>query len=39
MGRLGQAEEVAGTVLFLCSPSAHFITGQSLPIDGGWTVG
>lgn len=39
MGRLGQAEEVAGTVLFLCSKSANFITGQSLPVDGGWTVG
>ncbi len=38
MGRLGQAEEVAGTILFLCSQSAGFITGQSLPIDGGWTV-
>jgi len=38
MGRFGQAEEVAATILFLCSHSAGFITGQSLPIDGGWTV-
>ncbi len=39
IGRLGQAVEVAETVLFLCSKSASFITGQSLPIDGGWTTG
>jgi len=33
--RLGQPEDVAGTVLFFASPQADFITGQSINIDGG----
>jgi 2-hydroxycyclohexanecarboxyl-CoA dehydrogenase len=33
--RLGRPEEVAGTVLFLASEEASFITGQALSIDGG----
>ena len=37
-GRLGQAEEVASTVLWLCSPGASFIHGQTLAVDGGWTL-
>jgi NAD(P)-dependent dehydrogenase (short-subunit alcohol dehydrogenase family) len=39
MGRIGQPEEVADAVLFLCSPRAAFITGAILPIDGGQTAG
>lgn len=38
IGRIGQAEEVAKTVLFLCSDAASFITGQCLPVDGGYTA-
>ncbi|MEH2240570.1 SDR family oxidoreductase [Nostoc sp.] len=35
MGRMGSSEEIASTVLFLCSDAAAYITGQSLVVDGG----
>jgi 3-oxoacyl-[acyl-carrier protein] reductase len=35
-GRLGRPEEVAHAVLFLCSPLASYITGQTLGVNGGW---
>jgi NAD(P)-dependent dehydrogenase (short-subunit alcohol dehydrogenase family) len=37
MGRWGELDELAGAVVFLASPSASFITGASLFVDGGWT--
>lgn len=36
LGRFGTPSEVAHTVLFLCSPLASYITGQTLEINGGW---
>jgi len=35
MGRVGEPEEVSQVVVWLCSDAASFITGHSLPIDGG----
>ena len=37
--RLGQPEEVAATVVWLCSDQASFITGATIPIDGGRMAG
>jgi NAD(P)-dependent dehydrogenase (short-subunit alcohol dehydrogenase family) len=38
MGRPAQPEEIAGVVAFLASDDAGFVTGVTLPIDGGLTV-
>ena len=35
LGRIAEPADVAGTVLFLCSEAADFITGQTLMVDGG----
>jgi 3-oxoacyl-[acyl-carrier protein] reductase len=34
-GRLGENEEVADTILFLCSDAARYIHGQTIEINGG----
>lgn len=39
IGRMGNPEEVAETVIWLCSDSASFVTGAILPVDGGWIAG
>ena len=38
LGRIGKPEEVAGPVVFLVSPAASLITGETLMVDGGWTI-
>jgi NAD(P)-dependent dehydrogenase (short-subunit alcohol dehydrogenase family) len=38
MGRVGQPEEIADIVMFLCSNASSFITGQAIAVDGGMTV-
>ena len=36
MGRFGNAEELAGAAIFLSSPAASYITGETLDVDGGY---
>jgi NAD(P)-dependent dehydrogenase (short-subunit alcohol dehydrogenase family) len=36
--RWGQPDDIAGAVIFLCSPAAAFITGVVLPVDGGYLI-
>ena len=38
IGRLGQPEEIANAVLWLCSPLASYIIGQAIAVDGGYTI-
>lgn len=38
IGRLGTVEEIADTVLWLCSDHSGFIIGQSIAVDGGYTI-
>jgi Tropinone reductase 1 len=36
MGRIGEAEEVASAVAFLCLPAASYVTGECIAVDGGF---
>lgn len=38
MGRGGKPEKLLGAILLLASDASSFITGQTIVVDGGWTV-
>ena len=38
VGRIGEPEDVADVVVFLCSDLARFVTGQNIVVDGGLTL-
>lgn len=38
MARLGKPADIASAVMWLCSPGAAFVTGQSIAVDGGFTT-
>jgi 2-deoxy-D-gluconate 3-dehydrogenase len=38
MGRWGKPEDLAGTAIYLSSPSSDFVTGVALPVDGGYSA-
>nr|AFC98466.1 short chain alcohol dehydrogenase-like protein [Atriplex canescens] len=38
LGRVGEPEEISPVVAFLCMPASSYITGQTITVDGGFTV-
>jgi NAD(P)-dependent dehydrogenase (short-subunit alcohol dehydrogenase family) len=38
IGRVGQPDDVAQAVVWLCSDAASFVTGHAMAVDGGWVV-
>jgi 2-dehydro-3-deoxy-D-gluconate 5-dehydrogenase len=37
-GRWGQAEEIAGTAVYLASRASDFVTGETIRVDGGYAI-
>jgi NAD(P)-dependent dehydrogenase (short-subunit alcohol dehydrogenase family) len=37
--RIGEPDEIAGAAVYLASPASAFMTGQTMVIDGGVTIG
>jgi len=38
MGKFGQPEDLIGTLIWLCSPASAFVTGITVPVDGGFSA-
>lgn len=38
VGRNGELEDLQGIAVFLCSPASDYVTGQAIPVDGGFTA-
>jgi NAD(P)-dependent dehydrogenase (short-subunit alcohol dehydrogenase family) len=38
LGRVGQPQEIAEAVVWMCSPAAAFVTGHPMLVDGGWVA-
>lgn len=38
LGRVAEAHEVASVIAFLCLPASSYVTGQTVPVDGGMSV-
>ena len=38
LGRIGEADDVVGTVIWLCSRAGAYITGAIIPLDGGMSA-
>ena len=38
LGRIGETEDIAAAVVYLCSPAAKFVNGASWLVDGGWAA-
>jgi NAD(P)-dependent dehydrogenase (short-subunit alcohol dehydrogenase family) len=38
MNRVGEAKDLLGTLIYLACGASDFVTGQNIPVDGGYTL-